>query len=147
MKKVNGNENGKVMNLEVGVGANIETVAEVVDIPSPAEAENTNIEGVAAENNETIETPVAAEAVVNTETIAPAEASVNEDGQYDVSELVKTGPRGVTNQGMIPALKEYISKGETANIITLRKCFPEVVDSSLKYLGKKEQKKFVALVG
>lgn len=74
------------------------------------------------------------------------ERILNEDGEYDVAELVSTGPRGVTNQGMIPSLKKYIKKDEKDKIIVLKKCFPEVVESSLKYLGKKEQKKFYAMI-
>jgi len=126
---------GKVIDLEV-TGANTEseniteTTAETAtkvatevmeNIPSPADSETKN------------ETTV-------------VENGVNEDGEYNVSKLVKTGPRGVTNQGMIPTLKEYISKGETVKIKTLRKCFPEIVDSSLKYLGKKEVKKYKELI-
>lgn len=113
------NRTGKVINLEVGNTTEVAEVMEVTEsIPNPAEME-----------------PVA------------TETSVNEDGEYDVSDLVRTGPRGVTNQGMIPALKEYISKGETGKLVTLIKCFPEIVESSLKYLGKKEQKKYTVLIG
>lgn len=114
---------GKVVNLEVVVNN---------------KEENIMNENEQAATTETITMPNETEAVDTTK---------NEDGEYDVAELVKTGPRGVTNQGMIPALKEYIAKGETAKITTLRKCFPDVVQSTLKYLGKKEVKKFNELVG
>lgn len=114
------NNEGTVINLEVN---EIKGEEIIENIPLPTDPSNIS-------ENETLE-----------------DAGVNEDGEYDVAELVETGPRGVTNQGMIPALKKYIANKETAKIITLQKCFPEVVDSSLKYLGKKEVKKYKELIG
>lgn len=47
---------------------------------------------------------------------------------------------------MIPALKKFIANDKAGQLLVLKKVFPDIVESSLKYLGKKEQKKYAELI-
>jgi|BioPla2DNA2_1021312.scaffolds.fasta_scaffold115950_1 hypothetical protein len=53
------------------------------------------------------------------------------------NELITIGPRGVTNTQMLPAIQKYVDSGDTVKLRTLKLVYPEVFESSRKYLPKK----------
>jgi len=76
---------GKVVNLEVVVNNKEENIMN--------ENEQVNVTEIAMPNEAEI-----------------TDTTKNEDGEFDVAELVKTGPCGVTNQGMIPHSRNTLQK-------------------------------------
>lgn len=55
-------------------------------------------------------------------------------------DLIPIGPRGVNNQTMIPAISNYVYIGNDENLQKLKQLYPNVFESSRKYLGKRIQK-------
>jgi hypothetical protein len=82
-------------------------------------------------------------------TVAPEMNTVIENTQdsaapaakVDVPELVKPGKKGVTNAQMIPALREAIIADDKEKLALIKATFPQVYDSSVKYLNKADKAK------
>lgn len=53
--------------------------------------------------------------------------------------LIVPGKKGVTNAQMIPAMKNYLKVGDFHSLQKLKEKYPEIYDSSSKYLPKKYQ--------
>ena len=51
-------------------------------------------------------------------------------------DLVKPGKKGVTNAQMIPVLKATLDADDQIKLAILKRTFPQVYVSSLKYIGK-----------
>jgi hypothetical protein len=56
-------------------------------------------------------------------------------------ELVKPGKKGVTNAQMIPVLRATIDADDKAKMAILKRTFPQVYVSSIKYLCKDHKAK------
>jgi len=63
-----------------------------------------------------------------------------EEVMEDTKDLIPIGPRGVNNQVMIPAISNYVNVGNDENLQKLKQLYPNVFESSRKYLGKRIQK-------
>jgi hypothetical protein len=59
-------------------------------------------------------------------------------------EIIKPGKKGVTNAQMIPALRESIDAGDTDKLALIKQTFPQVYESSVKYLSKDHKAKLEA---
>ena len=64
--------------------------------------------------------------------------------EINENDLVKPGKKGVTNAQMIPVIIATIDADDPAKLILLKKTFPQVYASSLKYLGKEHKAKIEA---
>lgn len=65
--------------------------------------------------------------------------------ELKIEDVIDTSGR-VTNAQVIPALKTAITERSREKIILIRKTYPDVYDSSLKYLGKKNLKVLEELI-
>ena len=57
----------------------------------------------------------------------------------EIYTIITPGKRGITNAQMIPSIKTAINQNQTDHIIALKSHFPQVFNSSIKYLTKSEQ--------
>jgi len=62
------------------------------------------------------------------------------DGQ-----LIVAGPKGVTNQSMIPTIIKYVIENDSDKISQLQSLYPTVFDSSFKYLPKDVKSKLQSM--
>jgi hypothetical protein len=60
-------------------------------------------------------------------------------------ELIISGPKGVTNQGMIPAITKYVMENDSYKISQLQSLYPTVFASSFKYLSKDVKSKLQSM--
>lgn len=58
---------------------------------------------------------------------------------YNINEILIPGPKGVTNKQMIPAIQKALELHSKELVLQLQKEYPEVFESSKKYLNKKYQ--------
>jgi hypothetical protein len=84
-----------------------------------------------------------------TEWVDPSKASAPHDrklqnqqapapsGQFNINDIVEFGNRGVTNAQMIPAIKKAIDECSKEKLEMLRNHYPDVFESSVKYLTRK----------
>lgn len=56
-----------------------------------------------------------------------------------IEKLVQPGPRGVTNKQMIPSIRKIIEKQSIKEAKSLKNHYPDVFNSSFKYLRKSEK--------
>lgn len=64
--------------------------------------------------------------------------SISKD-TLDINNIISPGPRGVTNAQMIPSIKLAIKQDNINNLKLLFNNFPNVFNSSIKYLNKNEK--------
>lgn len=64
----------------------------------------------------------------------------------EITDLVKAGPKGVTNFQMIPAMKLVLDENSKIKLAILKSSYPAVFESSLKYIGKKYTDKLNKLI-
>ena len=59
--------------------------------------------------------------------------------------LIASGTKGVTNQGMIPAITKYVIENDGYKISQLQSLYPTVFESSFKYLPKNIKSKLQSM--
>ena len=70
-----------------------------------------------------------------------ATQSAPEKQSNPISNLIQSGPKGITNLQMIPAIKKAIDNNSKVNVQLLQAHYPQVYNNSLRYLGKSYSKK------
>jgi hypothetical protein len=69
---------------------------------------------------------------------APVSEAVSE-AAIDGKALVTGGKRGVTNAQMIPVMRKYLDENNVPALEALKAAFPQVFESSRKYIGHKRK--------
>lgn len=64
-----------------------------------------------------------------------------------LNKILVPGRNGITNQQIIPAIKFILSNGTKEDLLKLKEDYSKQFESSIKYLGKKEQNKLYEMVG
>lgn len=120
----------------------MKTKGKVTDVVISNGEVNGNEPEITIEIEKEIEFPISN--VIKEEDKKGSKKEVKKD-KINPNEIITPGNKGVTNAQMIPAIKKYILEGSTEKVNFLKNNYPEVFESSMKYISTKYKDKLQEL--